>query len=73
LVFRDESLYTSKFRWAETEVPGECNRFQPEFRGLIVTVHVNMRRFIRFVAVKIHSVRPCHQDGRHISIISSGI
>ena len=60
----------SKLCRGKTKVSSERNGFEPEFRGPLVAVNVDMRRFIWFVAVKVHPVRPCHEDGRHSIIIS---
>jgi hypothetical protein len=47
-----------KLSRGKTEVSRERNGFEPEFRGPLVVVNVDMRPFIRFVAVKVHSVGP---------------
>ena len=59
-----------KFRRCKTEITSERNGFEPEFRGPLVMIHMDVRRFIWFVAIEVHSVRPCHEDGRHSTSIS---
>lgn len=42
----------------ESEISGERDWRKPEFGGLVISVDVNMGRFIWFVTVKVDSVRP---------------
>ena len=60
-------LYLAKFVRAKTKVSGELYWIEPELRGKIVAIHVNMRRLIRFVAVKIEAVRTETQRRRHLA------
>jgi hypothetical protein len=42
----------------KSEIPGERDWRKPEFGGLVISVDMNMRRFVRFVTVKVDPVRP---------------
>jgi len=45
-------------------------RCQPELRGLIISVHVNVRRLIHVVAYEVDPIRAAPQNGRHSSLNS---
>ena len=42
---------------AEAEVPRQRYRVQPEFCGLIISIHMDVGSFVRLMAVKIHTIR----------------
>ena len=64
-MLHDQSLDATKFCRGEAEIESERNGLEPELRGLIIAVNVNMGRFVRLVAIEIHTIRLCHQYGRH--------
>lgn len=64
-VLKNHPMDSPELRRTKAEVTGKRNGLQPEFSGLVVAIHVDVWRFIWLVAVKVHSIRPCHQDGWH--------
>jgi hypothetical protein len=69
-VLAHQPLDTTEFCRGETEVESERNRMEPKLCRLVVTVYVNMGRFIRLVAVEVHPVWPSRQPGRHVISMS---
>jgi len=53
---------------AESEIASQTDRLQPKLRGIIVSIHVYMRRLIRFVAVEVEPVGSTSQNRRHVFI-----
>src|SRR5207302_8250744 len=49
----------------EAEVPRQADRLQPELGRPLVSIDMDMRRLIGFMAVEVEAVRPASQDGRH--------
>ena len=43
-------------------------RIQPELGRLVITIHVNMRRLVRLVTVKVDAVRACVQNSGHNNV-----
>ena len=64
-IFYYQPLNTSEFCWPESEIHCERNRVEPELRRIIITVHVDVGRFVWFMAIEVHTVRTRHQHGRH--------
>ena len=56
-VFPEHLLYAPKFHRAESQIKSQANRLQPEFRGLVVAIHVNMRRLVWLMTEKVYPVR----------------
>jgi len=54
-----------KLHRTEAKVSGQRNRVQPELCRLIVAIHMDVGRLVQLMAVKIHTVWPRHQYGRH--------
>jgi hypothetical protein len=48
------------------EVRGDRHRFQPNLGRKILTINVNMWRFARFMAMKVHPMRPASQNRWHL-------
>jgi hypothetical protein len=69
-VVLQQSLNSSQLHWAEAEIAGQGERLQPELGRLIVAVDVDVRWFVGFMRVEIHSVRPRTQHRRHGSSIA---
>lgn len=56
-------LYPTKFDGAKPKVLGQRYRHKPELCRFLVSVRVNMGRLMRFVTVKIESIRPQSEHG----------
>ena len=65
LMVFEQPLDSPQFRRAEAQVPGERDRSQPELCRLGIAVDMHVRRFVRFMAEKVHTVRTGSQYGRH--------
>lgn len=63
-------FYPMKLSRAKSKVAGKRHGVQPKLGRKIVTIDVNVRRFIRFVTEKIEPIRACTQDSRRPSILS---
>ena len=59
-----------EFRGTEAKVRSQRNGVQPELCRLIVPIHMDVGRLVRFMAIKIHTVRPHQKDGWHAFSIS---
>jgi hypothetical protein len=57
----------------EAKVSSQGNGVQPEFCRLIIPIHVDVRRFVRLMAIEVHPVRAYQQDGRHEFSISLSV
>jgi hypothetical protein len=53
----DQLFDSAQFPQWKPEIPRQCHRLKPELRGEIIPVDVDVRRFDRFVAKKVHPVR----------------
>lgn len=53
---------------AESEIASQADRLQPKLRGIIVSIHVDMRRLIWFLAVEAEPVGSTSQNRRHVFI-----
>ena len=58
-------MHAPKFARIESKVPGQSDRIQPEFGGLVVAIDVHVRRFFGFMAVEVDAIGTRAQDGRH--------
>jgi hypothetical protein len=58
-------LKPSQLLRREAEVPRQGNRLQPELGRQIVSIDMDMRRLIWFMAIEVQPVRAASQDGRH--------
>ncbi len=54
-----------EFYRAETKVSGQRNRLQPELCRLIIAINMDVRRLVRLIALKIHTVRAHQHYGWH--------
>jgi hypothetical protein len=52
-VFYHKLFQIAKFLGTETEIMGKGNGLKPELARLFVAINMNVRRFIRFMAVEI--------------------
>lgn len=62
----NNSFDNSQFPAVKTKITRKADRLQPKFCGKSFTVNVNMRRFVRLVAIKIKAVGLVSQNLRHI-------
>jgi hypothetical protein len=60
-IFFDQGSDPPQFSRWKPEIPRQCQRLKPELRREIVPVHVDMRRFARFVAEEVYAVRTTPQ------------
>src|SRR5438105_675214 len=60
-----QRLYSSEFDCAKPKIPGQCDRVELELRREIVSIYVDMRRFVWLMTVKIGSIRPRSKHCRH--------
>src|ERR1017187_1419777 len=60
-----QTIDAPQFSRTKAKIPRERHGRRPELGRLIIAVDVDVRRFVRLVAVKVHTVGPCHEDGRH--------
>ena len=70
MVFYDEPVDSPELYGTEAKVPSQRDRVQPEFCRLIVSIHMNVGRLVRLMAVEIHTVRSRRQYGWHAFSIS---
>lgn len=56
LVFHYHPLDATELRRAESKVANQSDRPQPEFRGQIVAVDVDVRGLVWFVTMKVYSI-----------------
>ena len=63
-------LNASELCRAEPKITRERHRRQSEFRGLIVAVHLDVRRLVQVVANEVDSVWATPQDGRHFAALA---
>ncbi len=61
----NERFYNVQLARGKPEIPRHAYRINPEFGREVITIHVNMRRFIRFVAVEIEAVGSAAQNRWH--------
>lgn len=59
----DDGLDGQKLGRAKSSATVKSHRFDPELRGIIVALHVDMRRLRAVVGVKVEPIRPDSQDG----------
>ena len=64
-MLNDDLLYSPQFFRREAKISGQFDWFQPEFRRLIIPIHVHMRGFIGLVAVEIQSIGAAANNRRH--------
>jgi len=62
-------LYPTKFDGAKPKVLGQRDGHKPELCRFRVSVHVDVGRLMRFMTVKIESVRPRSEHGWHADIL----
>jgi len=51
---------------AESKVPCQSDWIEPELRGEVVAIHVDVRRLVGLVAVELKTVWAGPQDGWHV-------
>ena len=56
-IFFHQPLNTSEFCRSESEVQCERNRVQPELRRVVITVDVDVGRFVWFMAMEVRTVQ----------------
>ena len=56
-ILHDQPMDSKELCRAEAEVPRQRYRVQPEFCGLIISIHMDVGSFVRLMAVKIHTIR----------------
>jgi hypothetical protein len=59
-----------KLRPGEAKICTQRNGIKPELCRLIVSINMDVWRFVRLMAVKIHAIRSYQQDGWHEFSIS---
>jgi hypothetical protein len=69
-MFHYEPLNFPQLGRSKAVVGGHRNRPQPKLRLDFVAFDVNVRRFVRFTAVKVKTIRTNAQHGRHARILS---
>jgi hypothetical protein len=50
---------------------GQAHRIEPELRLMIASLHVNVRRLVTFVRIKMKPIAILSQHGRHDAMFSS--
>ena len=66
-------MYRAEFVRAKPKIAHQLHRFEPELCGQIVAIDMNVRRFVRFVAVKIEPVRAGPEHRRLGGILTNPI
>ena len=61
----DKSLDIANLGVREPKVGSESNWLQPKLHFIIAARDMNMRRLVILAAVKVKTIRPNSQDGRH--------
>ena len=51
-ILNHQSMDSANLGRSESYVTSQCHRVQPEFRRLIVSIHMNAGRLVRFVAIE---------------------
>src|SRR5439155_22232207 len=64
------AVSSAKFDRTEAQVPGQRDRVKPEFRRLIVAIHMYVRRFVGLMRMEVDGIWPHSQDRRHTLSIS---
>src|SRR3989339_795481 len=64
-LFLDDALNTTDFDTAKANTVLQSNRIKPKFDQFIVSVHVNMRRFVPISSIKEKTIRACSKNRRH--------
>jgi hypothetical protein len=63
----DQSLYAINLGSAKATAVLQPHRVGPELGRIVVTLDVDVRRFVRVASVKEEPVRPLPENGRHSS------
>jgi hypothetical protein len=68
----DQSLDLLEFSGRESKVASERHGSQPELRGSVVAVDVNVRGLARLMAVEVYPIRARTQHRRHDATMLAG-
>ena len=71
-ILENEPLNCSQLTRAETEIPREGHRLEPEFGRSLVSVNVDVSRFTKIMTHEVYSVGAAEKNRRHLNSLTEG-